>query len=1051
MRFLAAIQLVALYPCMTHGVGEIIGSPVESVTPGHTLLGYNSRWQMRLTAPETTEADKWWFGRPGLAWLDSDEDEASDWSNVRLPISGNDSMTIRKLERKANRTLSRSQSTDIAHITTPVSEFTSRARVVADSTPTSCIRFQDLTIQVRTRQGMRVVFYLAGIPVLSLEESGAMERSSLVPFQDLRSVTQKHITDDLIETVVVMDTALVADMHRVVAAAQLGHGDKTRLLANGNASTSPMIDFDAQVTCGMPRVAKGTSVTADNRIRARRMSGDVTTSAPMTTMPPADTCSACMHATELKMIRFKYTGSNTMQHSQSEDTVHHFGDPRGYEPVTMVVLKDDPSKEILLVVQGVMIGDTFELETTSSFPSSIVVRAHIEVACNVGIGHMLDFSMFQIDCGSPLYIGDRFSSVQVSGYRTSDGTHGDEHMGTCISSTVPPPTDSLAPVTTCDVCSKTSSRNFLTLTYVWESLHGERALIHENSDANIRVCVEGGCGRQYMSVFSGKVFVITMDPRTGGYLPSTAVLNVSVGDDSVLEEMFCGDDLTLGKVNYLPFGMLTLIGFRSEEGDQDRLCTGYNNTALRTANMDGALGSTDDSSGMNSATKSSIIAVFVLVVFAVLLVGYRAKRKRDENPAQAWKSKANNLRRETTGMMEWDDELTDGNTTLTSTMDILGNRKESVLSTYKSVDSEYAGIDDTPKNESFTDGLPPEYFAMVRELSQHRSKVLTASGAGVEDAVDRNSKHVSNTIRDMMVSGQLDTPLPKEDPESYIRRHSEQFAQAHDAFFGPTVDTPQPDEDVSDYVSRHSRHLSKGNIYSESKKANTYSTARTFIAKAAPLWENEEPRVESPYELARSNHGSDDEGAHAGDVASYDNIIGETAAIKRQGTSRRGSLKAAIACAKNAQNNKHQRMNPFGDSPEGEDNIYLISTGHAVGRESPNDGYEKINEAEVESSTGGYEQITAEDVETTVSDQHPSAVNHEFDSLSRLKQGTGAAADASLDELYAQRSVTQRKGESNSSKLDTRIESNETGASVDFINDQFCKSRPGSMVAKDFI
>eukprot|EP00041_Stephanoeca_diplocostata_P028517 m.810875 g.810875 ORF g.810875 m.810875 type:complete len:134 (-) comp23389_c0_seq21:2015-2416(-) len=46
---------------------------------------------------------------------------------------------------------------------------------------------------------------------------------------------------------------------------------------------------------------------------------------------------------------------------------------------------------------------------------------------------------------------------------------------------------------------------------------------------------------------------------------------------------------------------------------------------------------------------------------------------------------------------------------------------------------------------------------------------------------------------------------------------------------------------------------------SESKKANTYSTARTFIAKAAPLWENEEPRVESPYELARSNHGSDDE------------------------------------------------------------------------------------------------------------------------------------------------------------------------------------------------
>lgn len=122
--------------------------------------------------------------------------------------------------------------------------------------------------------------------------------------------------------------------------------------------------------------------------------------------------------------------------------------------------------------------------------------------------------------------------------------------------------------------------------------------------------------------------------------------------------------------------MLTLIGFRSEEGDQDRLCTGYNNTALRTANTDGgvwvgecvgvrmcarrciylclhvvftgycangccsvcvvegkcsaivpactntphgvchiALGSTDDSSGMNSATKSSIIAVFVLVVF----------------------------------------------------------------------------------------------------------------------------------------------------------------------------------------------------------------------------------------------------------------------------------------------------------------------------------------------------------------------------------------------------------------------------------------------------
>lgn len=121
----------------------------------------------------------------------------------------------------------------------------------------------------------------------------------------------------------------------------------------------------------MLRVATG--ITGNNRQRARRLVDDATTSAPLTTMAPADMCSACMHASELKMIRFKYTGSNTMQHSQSDSSVYHFGDPRGYEPVTMVVLKNDPSKDILLVVQGVMIGDTFELETDESFPSSVRV------------------------------------------------------------------------------------------------------------------------------------------------------------------------------------------------------------------------------------------------------------------------------------------------------------------------------------------------------------------------------------------------------------------------------------------------------------------------------------------------------------------------------------------------------------------------------------------------------------------------------------------------------------------------------------------------------
>lgn len=49
------------------------------------------------------------------------------------------------------------------------------------------------------------------------------------------------------QTVVVMDTAVVADMHRVVAAAQLGHGENTVVTTNGNSSVSPMIDFDAQV------------------------------------------------------------------------------------------------------------------------------------------------------------------------------------------------------------------------------------------------------------------------------------------------------------------------------------------------------------------------------------------------------------------------------------------------------------------------------------------------------------------------------------------------------------------------------------------------------------------------------------------------------------------------------------------------------------------------------------------------------------------------------------------------------------------------------------
>lgn len=86
-------------------------------------------------------------------------------------------------------------------------------------------------------------------------------------------------------------------------------------------------------------------------------------------------------------------------------------------------------------------------------------------------------------------------------------------------------------------------------------------------------------------------------------------------------------------------------------------------------------------------------------------------------------------------------------------------------------------------------------MVQVRDVSQHRSKALTgASGRGTEDEVDRNSKHISNTIRDMMVSGKLHTPLPQEDPE--------QFAHAKESFFGPTADTPQPDEDVSDYVSR---------------------------------------------------------------------------------------------------------------------------------------------------------------------------------------------------------------------------------------------------------
>lgn len=197
-------------------------------------------------------------------------------------------------------------------------------------------------------------------------------------------------------------------------------------------------------------------------------------------------------------------------------------------------------------------------------------------------------------------------------------------------------------------------------------------------------------------------------------------------------------------------------------------------------------------------------------------------------------------------------------------------------------------------------------------------------------------------------------------------------------------------------------------------------------------------------------------GAHAGDVASYDNIIGDAAALKRQGTSRRGSLKAAIECAKNAQNNKNQpRLNPFGDSPEVEENIYLMSTGHAVGRQSPDDGYEKINE-EAASTVDGYERITAEDVESVVTDQHPSAVNHQFDSLFRLKQAgstptPGASDDNVLDELYAQRSAAGGEGgETSSTKLDTRAESDETGASVDFINDQFCKNR-NSIVAKDFI
>jgi hypothetical protein len=117
---------------------------------------------------------------------------------------------------------------------------------------------------------------------------------------------------------------------------------------------------------------------------------------------------------KLQSLTVRYSGKSCSYSSNSQDDDYCSGDPKGASPVRIIATDKNGYKEYF---DGeVEVGDTFDIDSLNAGKSYLDSWVRVKVYSKSS-GKLLQSIKFRTDCCEPLYIGDVFGSVEITGYR----------------------------------------------------------------------------------------------------------------------------------------------------------------------------------------------------------------------------------------------------------------------------------------------------------------------------------------------------------------------------------------------------------------------------------------------------------------------------------------------------------------------------------------------------------------------------------------------------------------------------------------------------------
>eukprot|EP00041_Stephanoeca_diplocostata_P033340 m.1099652 g.1099652 ORF g.1099652 m.1099652 type:complete len:1044 (-) comp24317_c0_seq9:356-3487(-) len=207
--------------------------------PAQTLLPYGSKWRLDLSGVSIPDGDVWWIGRPGVGWLDENY-VTSTWEEHVLPISESFGGSTVSQHRENDTNVP----TDLGPSVMASCETLNHARITVMAPAQLYQKYEEIAITMQSQVGVRVVLHIAGVPVVALTAAGEIQPSSAV-IQKARAVDAvRKIGKNVLESTVVVDSALTASGGKFVVAVQFG---SKSVAAHGKTQMLPSAYFDAKM------------------------------------------------------------------------------------------------------------------------------------------------------------------------------------------------------------------------------------------------------------------------------------------------------------------------------------------------------------------------------------------------------------------------------------------------------------------------------------------------------------------------------------------------------------------------------------------------------------------------------------------------------------------------------------------------------------------------------------------------------------------------------------------------------------------------------------